>query len=78
MYSYQKYVRDEKLIEKCSDIRRQFLKDEENRLSTYSTTLEKNKILIQAYKKRLDGFLLSVIEKPIEVSEHRNLSYKPR
>ena len=61
MYSYQKYVRDEKLIEKCSDIRRQFLKDEENRLSTYSTTLEKNKILIQAYKKRLDGFLLSVI-----------------
>ena len=27
--------------------------------------LEKNNTLAQAYKKRLDGFLLSIIEKPI-------------
>ena len=67
MYSYQKFMRDEKLQEKYSELRRSFLEDEDNRLSTSMLTLEKNKTLAQAYKKRLDGFLLSIIEKPIEV-----------
>ena len=78
MYSYQKFIRDEKLQEKYSELRRSFLEDEDNRLSTSMLTLEKNKTLAQAYKKRLDGFLLSIIEKPIEVDSHHNNPYNPR
>ena len=34
MYSYQKYIRDERLNEKCEDIRKSYLKDQDLRQST--------------------------------------------
>lgn len=33
---------------------------------------------MQAYKKRLDGLLVSLIDRPLKVEEHRSKSYKPR
>ena len=78
MYNYQKFLRAEKLQEKCEEIRKSFIKEEKNRNGTPVFIVEKIPTYVQAYKKRLDGFLVSILDKPIDIDEHKSETFKPR
>ena len=65
MYNYQTFLREKHIDKKCQSIRKEYLKDQNKRQKSTPS-------LAHAHKKRVEGFILSAIDKPIPVSQYHN------
>lgn len=65
MYNYQTFLREQHLNQQCSAIRREYINAEIKRQQSMPA-------LAHAHKKRVEGFILSAIDKPVPVSQYQN------
>ena len=65
MYNYQTFLREQSL-QKCIDSAKK-----EHELTALKRELSSPQ-LVQAHKKRVEGFVLSAIDQPIKVQQYKN------
>lgn len=79
MYNYQTYLKENKLQKKFDQIRKEYYEDIQKNQSTDLFLLtESNPSLIHSHKKRIEGFILAMIEKPNPVRVYEDQHYEPR
>lgn len=65
MYNYQTFLREQLINEQCEQIRKKHLNVEMRREKSCPS-------LAHAHKKRVEGFILSAIDKPVPVTQYKN------
>lgn len=65
MYNYQTFLREQSLQKHIEAVKK------DHHTSSLKRELS-SPALVQAHKKRIEGFVLSVIDKPINVSQYKN------
>lgn len=65
MYNYQTFLKKQQLDHHCEAIRHEHIQAELKRQQSMPQ-------LAHAHKKRVEGFILSAIDKPVAVSQYRN------